>query len=93
MDDLGVIKVGDRVRAFDYRRRDLRGPEACFVEGDVVEIINDGNVLNGRYVVKVRRDVWSGKDTKVRVGTKVFPPVNGRIIYPANILMNRVVKL
>ena len=84
------IKVGDRVRAFDYDCRDLNGSEACYTEGIVVDIVNEGNVQEGRYAIKVDRDIWLGKDVKVRVGGKVFPPVNGRVIYPANVFMNRV---
>ena len=87
------IKVGDRVRAFDYDCRDLTGSEACYTEGMVVDIINEGNVQEGRYAIKVERDIWLGKDVKVRVGGKVFPPVNGRVIYPANVFMNRVTVL
>ena len=87
------IKVGDRVRAFDYDCRDLTGSEACYIEGIVVDIVNEGNVQEGRYAIKVDRDIWLGKDVKVRVGGKVFPPVNGRVIYPANVFMNRVTVL
>ena len=87
------IRVGDRVRAFDYDCRDLEGGNACFTEGLVVDIVNDGPVFEGRYVIQVERDVWTGKDMDVRVGTKIFPPVNGRTIQPAGVYMNRVVRL
>ena len=87
------IKVGDRVRAFDYDCRDLTGSEACYTEGVVLDIVNDGDEPQGRYVIKVDRDMWLGKEMKVRVGGKVFPPVNGRVIYPANVFMNRVTVL
>jgi len=84
------IKVGDRVRAFDYDCRDLNGSEACYTEGKVVDIIYGPEA---RYVIKVTRDVWLGKEMKVRVGGKVFPPLNGRVISPANVFMNRVTVL
>lgn len=87
------IRVGDRVRAYDYECRDITGPKACYTEGVVVEMIDDGNIPDGRYVIKVDRDVWTGKDMKVRVGHNVYPAANGRVIYPAKVYMNRVVCL
>ena len=75
-----IISVGDRVRVFDYDCRDLSGENACFTEGTVVDFIDDGNFYNGRYVVMVDRDMWGGNEMDVRVGGRVFPPVNGRRI-------------
>ena len=83
-----TVEVGDYVRAYDYGCRDLTGNNACFVEGKVVDIIDDGDVVNGRYVVLVEKDVWTGKAMDVRVGSRVFPPRNGRTIQRTT--MNRV---
>jgi len=87
------VRVGDRVRAFDYDCRDINGDNACYVEGVVVDFQNDGNVRNGRYIIQVDVDMWAGKKVRHRVGHKAFPPVNGRVIHPANVFMNRVIVL
>jgi hypothetical protein len=87
------VRVGDRVRAYDYDCRDTAGENACYVEGIVVEFQNDGNVRNGRYIIQVDLDMWAGKKAHVRVGHKSYPPVNGRVVQPANVFSNRVVVL
>jgi hypothetical protein len=84
------VRVGDRVRAYDYDCRDLSGRDACFTEGVVTGFVHEGGVDHGRYVISVERDVWAGKDMDVRRGGNVYPPVNGRIIYPANKFINLV---
>lgn len=84
------IGIGDRVRAYDYDCRDLEGPDACFTEGIVLGFENEGDIENGRYVIMADRDVWAGKEMDVRVGTRIYPPANGRVITPANIYVNRV---
>jgi len=84
------IAVGDRVRTYDYNCRDLKGSDACYTEGNVVGFEDEGSVDRGRYVIMVEREVWCGKPMNVRVGTKVFPPANGRIVTPANVYVNRV---
>lgn len=46
------FKPGDRVRSFDFpRNRDLTGPDAVFIEGNLVEV-QDHN-----YVIKVEKAV------------------------------------
>ena len=73
------ISVGDRVRSFDFSRgpdgRDLEGERACYVEGRVEELVEVEGCL--RYRIAVDRDVFSGEDSDHRVGSVVFPPVNG----------------
>ena len=86
----GAIEIGDYVRVYDYDCRDLKGDNACFTEGLVIGFEDDGNVDRGRYVVMADRDMWGGKNQHVRVGTKVFPPANGRVITPSNVYCNRV---
>lgn len=74
-----TIKVGDRVRSFDFpdspTGRTLEGPRAAYVEGEVVEL----RELEGcpRYIVRVERRVFGGKETTNRIGELVHPPVNG----------------
>lgn len=73
------IKVGDKVRSFDFPfgdfGRSLEGEDACYVEG-VVEGV--GEVIEGcpRYNIRVTRRVWGGIGEWVH-GDYVFPPVNG----------------
>ena len=81
------IKVGDRVRSFDFADgdygRDLTGERACFVEGVVTDITRmipgeDGFLMNAgcdRYVIAVERQVFGGK--VVFGADTVYPPVNG----------------
>lgn len=69
------IRIGDRVRSFDFDRKDITGERACFVEG----VVEDFDYLDGcrRYVIRVQVSVFGGKEEKKRVGTTVYPPVNG----------------
>lgn len=74
------IVVGDRVRSFDFAMgkhgRDLKGKNACYIEG-VVESI--GAKVEGflRYTIRVTKDVFGGKEQSDRLGMLVYPPVNG----------------
>ena len=80
-----MIKVGDRVRSFDFvgelndgtrTGRDLGGDRACFVEG-VVELFVEREGCP-RYEIRVERDVFGGcQAVGSRVGDLVYPPVNG----------------
>jgi hypothetical protein len=80
-DKVEEIKVGDRVRSFDFADgeygRSLIGERACFVEGTVISV---GMVMEGcpRYEILVDFDFFGGEEHKARrVGTQVYPPVNG----------------
>lgn len=84
------IEIGDYVRAFDFDCRDLYGRNACFTEGIVEAYSDEGEIRRARYVIKVKRDVWAGQDVRHRVGYRVYPAANGRMIYPANKFMNNV---
>jgi len=55
--------------------RDLTGERACYCEGVVEDIVD----LEGcpRYAIRVTRKVFGGKETDRRLGTLVFPPING----------------
>lgn len=69
------IKVGDRVRSYDFADRD-----DCWVEGVVVEIGTCG-FLQGfdRYKIEVQRSTMDG-DTGIfeqAPGHFVYPPING----------------
>jgi hypothetical protein len=80
------VKVGDRVRSFDFASRSVEGEDACYVEG-VVEAI--GREFAGgpafadcaRYQIRVRRRVFAGEELTGEepslVGGYVYPPVNG----------------
>ena len=72
-----MIKVGDKVRSFDFpHSRDVDGDRACYVEG-VVEGFKEVEGCE-RYVVRVDRKVFTGKEEDI-LGRYpyVFPPVNG----------------
>ena len=70
------IKIGDRVRSFDFdTSRALEGERACYVEGEVIGFTE----LEGcrRYEIRVGLDVFGGAPGGGRVGYTVRPPVNG----------------
>lgn len=73
------IKVGDRVRSYDFPddpREDARG---CYYEGRVVAIGRfafDGEACD-RYKIAVMKRYWLGKPQLLSVDRYVFPPANG----------------
>ena len=70
------VQVGDRVRSFDFgNARDLEGDRACYVEGRVEDFVSHEGCR--RYKILVERCVFAGEDDDRRVGSYVFPPVNG----------------
>jgi len=69
------IQIGSKVRSFDFDNRDLEGEDACYVEGEVVDI-HDWYGCD-RYVILVERQIFRGKDADYHVGKEVNPPVNG----------------
>ena len=75
-----MIKVGDRVRSFDFGSREVVGETACFVEGVVRNITNpDVDTMFrdcARYEIRVDRRVFGGVEMEV-VGGLVYPPTNG----------------
>ena len=79
--NLNTIKIGDKVRSFDFsHHRDISGKNAHYVEGVVVDI---GNVLRmpgcTRYTIDVTARIWCGEreeDIDPRENL-VYAPVNG----------------
>ena len=79
--DVATIKVGDKVRSFDFPGRPdgraLTGPRACYVEGTVEAIgAFDEFPDCDRYKIKVRETVFRGVSRPPHV-EYIFPPVNG----------------
>ena len=74
-----MIQVGDRVRSFDFSGspdgHSLSGDCACYVEGQVEELVEVEGCL--RYRILVERDVFGGEEESTRVGRYMHPPVNG----------------
>ena len=70
------IKVGSKVRSFDFEGRELEGERACYMEGLVTAIVEHEGCL--RYVVRVERIVFGGKEltNSPGLGGKIYPPVN-----------------
>lgn len=67
MDD---VKVGDRVRSYDFP-----GRKDCYLEGTVEEITAPLESCR-RYVIRVERSVFAGVETLSMV-ERIYPPVNG----------------
>lgn len=70
-----MIRIGSKVRSFDFDERSLEGPRACYVEGVVIGFINHEGC--DRYEIRVERDVRRGEDSDRRIGRVVIPPLNG----------------
>jgi hypothetical protein len=64
-----IAKVGDTIRAYDFKP--MKGREDCYVEGVVVKVDNKGYDC---YVIEVEYDSWSDAEDKGRVGKEVFVP-------------------
>jgi len=72
----GGIAIGDLVRSFDFEMlKDVEGPKACYIEGEVTGFAFKEGC--DRYCIVVRRQVFKGKDISHQIGQSVFPPVNG----------------
>ena len=69
------IQVGSKVRSFDCHSRDITGEDACYIEGEVVDIRWEKGC--DRYIVLIEKQVWSGEEEDSHVGTLIHPPVNG----------------
>src|SRR5688572_26501204 len=71
------IKVGDRVRSFDFDNRNLSGPRSAYIEGQVVAIVRFEGC--DRYKIAVEKQVFDGEVLHPTEwsGPWVFPPVNG----------------
>ena len=66
-----TIKVGDRVRSFDFE-----GCDDCYIDG-VVESIGDKLEGCPRYKIRVQTLVFGGEVQTDHVPPYVYPPVNG----------------
>lgn len=65
-----MIKVGNRVRSYDFAR-----DRECYVEG----IVEGFEQLEGceRYKIRVERKVWAGEEVESPYDGHVYPPLNG----------------
>jgi hypothetical protein len=73
------VKVGDRVRSFDFDSRDADGQHANYMEG-IVQAIGKpvAEATCDCYTILIDRVVWRGDDQANEfVGRLVHPPVNG----------------
>ena len=67
--------IGDRVRAFDFDNdRDLEGPRACYMEGQITGLKHVEGCW--RYKIEVHKSVFGGMDM-TDFPSVVYPPVNG----------------
>lgn len=88
---MNQIKVGDKVRSFDFECRDLTGPRACYAEGVVARITPP---IEGcaRYQIAVSRVVFRGEES-VPEGEYIYPPVNGTTNWMNDMTTNGVEKI
>lgn len=77
-----TIKIGDKVRSFDFAMgdygRDIHGERACYVDGIVIAIGDSPGCATNcpHYHIEVGRDVFGGIEQMHRVGDIVYPPVH-----------------
>ncbi len=70
------IKVGDRVRSYDFpETKDDPSRPPCYVEGVVVGIVNWEGC--DRYEIECTKRIVCGVESTDEAGTSFFPPVNG----------------
>ena len=68
------IKVGDKVRSFDFDKKDLTGERASYAEGVVVGLERHEGSM--RYKIKVSHQVFGAKNVKID-NEFIYPPING----------------
>lgn len=70
-----TIKIGDKVRSFDFDSRELVGPLACYVEGTVTAI----EYYHGcdHYRIIVDKTVFAGDRLDIAEVREVLAPLNG----------------
>tara|TARA_B100001287_G_scaffold240575_1_gene215048 strand:+ start:2577 stop:2864 length:288 start_codon:yes stop_codon:yes gene_type:complete len=80
MSKVKTVKVGDKVRSFDFHSRDVEGIDACYVEG-VVESI-EGHPMgygDGEYVkFLITKKIFSGEERTETLGEYNWVPQNGQ---------------
>lgn len=64
-----TIRVGDRVRSFDFA-----GDDSCYWVGTVREIQQE----KGVYEIVVDFQIWEGQRAKENYCWAVYPPINGQ---------------
>ena len=76
------IKVGDTVRSFDFARfnKETEGKEACFIQGEVLEIGRPEGHSCDCYKIKVAKKVFGGEIIE-ECDDIYYAPVNGTKIF------------
>lgn len=77
--DGSPIAVGTLVRSFDFAhvgKTDVEGPDACFVEGEVIGVSREGWDCP-RYAIRPTRRVFAGEVLSEERLETIFPPLNG----------------
>lgn len=80
------IKVGDRVRSYDFE-----GNTECYVEGTVENIAPAA--APGHYYIRVEKRVFNGEETRKPYPSHVYPPKNGTPMWGRDEVTNFVVKV
>lgn len=86
-----TIKVGDRVKSYDFPGTTPERLEQCYQTGVVQGIDGFGFGDCNRYKILVDNIVFRGVSEKPPIGHTIFPPVNGTQSMAG--LTNGVVKL
>ena len=87
------IKVGDKVRSFDFDCKELDTINSCFVEGIVESIEGHPMGGGGEYLkFKISRKVFGGKERTETLGEFNWVPQNGQETWLGKVTDN-VVKI
>jgi len=77
--DNNALEIGTRVRSFDFpfnEESKEEGPRACWIEGPIEGVCRDFPDCP-RYVIRVDRQVFAGKEKTDLIGECIYPPLNG----------------
>ena len=87
------IKVGDKVRSFDFDCKELDTINSCFVEGVVENIEGHPMSGDGEYLkFKISRKIFGGKEIPQTIGDYNWVPQNGQMTWLGKVTDN-VVKI
>ena len=93
MSKVEIIKVGDKVRSFDFDCKEVDTINSCFVEGVVESIEGHPQGGGGEYLkFKISRKIFSGEEITQTIGDFNWVPQNGQKTWTGK-LINNVVKI
>jgi len=79
MTKMTKVKVGDKVRSFDFDSHEVKGKDACYVEGVVESIEGHPMSGDGEYAkFKITKKIFGGEERTETLGEYSWAPQNGQ---------------